>query len=60
MLVRKSDSRKRRDGTRSSAKRACSGCSTGAKATQAVAVISTASRHPEGGGRHRRSEKPTD
>ena len=46
-MVRKSDSRKRREGTRSSSNRARSGCSITANATQAVAVASVAPRHPK-------------
>src|SRR6202140_632502 len=42
----KSDSRKRREGTRSSSNRARKGCSITAPATQAAAVASIAPRHP--------------
>ena len=46
IVARKSDSRKRRDGTRSSSKRARNGCNIAAPVTQATAVASIAPRHP--------------
>ena len=46
-MLRKSDRRNRRDGTRSSSNRARSGCSIAAPATQAAPVASIAPRHPQ-------------
>ena len=46
MVLRKSASRKRRDGTRSSSNLARNGCSIAANTMQAAAVANTAPRHP--------------
>jgi hypothetical protein len=47
MVVRKSDSRKRREGTRSMSNRARNGCNSTANARQAAAVTSVVPRHPQ-------------
>src|SRR5437764_12892205 len=46
IVARKSESRKRRDGTRSPSKRARNGCNSAAPVTQATAVASIAPRQP--------------